>query len=303
MRTGVFLSLLTAMMVGCGVDAALPEPPVDEAQAELRLLRPYLALGDSIAFGYNPVDAQEPSGPVDRFTGYPELIGRALIAASNASCPGETSSSLIDATEPDNGCRAWRQAGGAMHVQYAGVEQSQLDYALEYLKWHPDTATVSLGIGANDLLLLQSTCAADHYDDPDATQRCIGEGIPSTIETAARNVARILTKLRRAGYVGEIVVVTYYSLQYTDREALDLQAIAGLDQALVSVAQKAGDNVTVATGFSAFASVAATADGDACQAGLLYALPDGTCDKHPSAFGQAVLALAIATAETSGDAS
>src|SRR5438128_11800818 len=65
----------------------------------------YLALGDSVAFGYDPtITAPSPA----KFTGYPEIVAEiAHLSKSkkevNAACPGETSSSSLIGW-PDNGC-------------------------------------------------------------------------------------------------------------------------------------------------------------------------------------------------------
>src|SRR5664280_232851 len=56
----------------------------------------YLALGDSIPFGYNPLlmpvpPATTPAPVVTDFVGYPELAAPKLkLALTNASCPGQT---------------------------------------------------------------------------------------------------------------------------------------------------------------------------------------------------------------------
>ena len=52
----------------------------------------------------------------------------------------------------------------------------------------------------------------------------------------------------------------------------------------------------IADGFGAFLVASLLNGGDACAAGLLVQLPDGTCDVHPSIAGQRVLADAVLTA-------
>src|SRR4051812_17361312 len=60
----------------------------------------YLALGDSIAFGYDP------STDHSSDAGYPELLAqRRGLALSNAACPGEASGGFLSETGDDNGCR------------------------------------------------------------------------------------------------------------------------------------------------------------------------------------------------------
>ena len=67
----------------------------------------YLALGDSVTFGYEEAQVvPAPNRPdASSFLGYPELLGSELhLKIVNASCPGETSSSLIDPTAQSYGC-------------------------------------------------------------------------------------------------------------------------------------------------------------------------------------------------------
>src|SRR5437763_1660838 len=69
----------------------------------------YLALGDSVAFGYNPnVPVTPLPSPFD-YSGYPESVADKLHLTKpkkivNASCPGETSYSFLKFNVPDNGC-------------------------------------------------------------------------------------------------------------------------------------------------------------------------------------------------------
>src|SRR5215472_1068235 len=67
----------------------------------------YLALGDSVAFGYVPPNAVPAPNYLDphSLVGYPELLARQLHEhVANASCPGETSTSMLVAGAPSNGC-------------------------------------------------------------------------------------------------------------------------------------------------------------------------------------------------------
>jgi hypothetical protein len=282
-------------LIGCAGEVAATD---DGTQQDLKLLKSYLALGDSVAFGYNPDDYASQPYNIKAFNGYPEVISLAPIPVANASCEGETSLSFLNPAAPDKGCHEDRAKGYALHVTYASQAESQLQYALAFLKTHPTTATVSVGIGANDLLLLQDGCVAKYAPDPAAIGACIQAGALPTIQQTAANVGTILGAIRQSGYTGQLVVVTYYSLQYSDLSDLNLQSIYGLDTALVTVAQDPRLNASVAKGFTAFGAIAKVAGGgDSCKAGLLYQKKDGTgCDKHPSAFGQSVLAGAVAGA-------
>jgi lysophospholipase L1-like esterase len=299
-------ALAAVVLAGCTNQTSEPEAAQGQ---DLTARQPYLALGDSVAFGYNPVDAVNDPTNINAFDGYPEMVTSLLTGRfapnpiANAACEGETSGSFINTSAPDNGCKGWRAAGDAMHVQYASAAESQLQFALSYLAANPNTATVSLGIGANDMLLVQNACEAAYDPTTDANYvadvtNCELSKMPAVIGAAAGNIGYIATAIRQSGYTGQLVLVTYYSTQYTNPNDPTLQSVAGLDQAMVKVAQAYPQlGLSIARGFSAFAQAAtALGGGDACKAGLLYKLQNGTCNIHPSAAGQSVLAGAVAAA-------
>jgi hypothetical protein len=98
------------------------------------------------------------------------------------------------------------------------------------------------------------------------------------------NLGMILSTLRNeAGYDGQIVVVTYYALNYSDAFGMATQALGG------GIAQVAAANgADVANGYEAFRARATEAGGDSTAAGLV--LPN---DVHPSTEGQQLLADAV----------
>src|SRR5258708_15582443 len=113
----------------------------------------YLALGDSVPFGFNPLVS-----PFDanNFVGYPEIAAQRLnIEDVNATCPGEATGGFLSLTGTDNVCRPYRSAF-PLHTQY---NVSQMDYALRYLTGHKDTRLITLTLGANDLFRWQKHCA------------------------------------------------------------------------------------------------------------------------------------------------
>lgn len=246
----------------------------------------YLALGDSIAFGYQPpavIPAADYRDPAN-FTGYPEDVATALgLDVANASCPGETTSSMIKPGAPSNGCETNAQDGPGyrsffpLHVSYDG---SQLRYAVWYLQQHPKTQLVTIGIGANDLFRCQETTADD----------CAGPELRRVLTRVTANLDTILNALRNQGhYRRTLVVLTYYALNYGDQAAVT--QIEALNAALVGPAARYGAHL--ADGFAAFAAASARAGGNTCTAGLRIRLPSGGCDLHPTAYGQRVLATAI----------
>jgi len=272
-----------------GVLALVPAFPASATRASSSSPNDYLALGDSVPFGFSPLLVQPGANP-DVFVGYPQLASNLFIPklnVINASCPGESSTSLISGTRPDNGCQDFRQFIGGLHVPYSG---SQLRFAENYVAANPGTRFVSLTVGANDLLLLQDRCRATVPSQ--GVTACILRGLPSVLDTLRTNLTTIYARLRAAGFQGDFVAVTYYSLNY--RDLLVTGAVGTLDSVLASVTGAFGGRV--ADGFSAFAVASAPFGGDPCRAGLLIHRTLDTCDIHPSPAGAALLASAFRTA-------
>jgi lysophospholipase L1-like esterase len=250
----------------------------------------YLALGDSVAFGYVPPEAvPAPKYLVaNSFVGYPEYLAQQLDErVSNASCPGETTASLLIAGAQSNGCE--NSPGSPvgyrtlypLHVQYQGT---QIDYALDYLAAHKHTRLITIDIGANDAFLCQET-TPDHCSSPVELA-----GVAAEI---AGNLGTIFHDLRvEAGYQGPIVTLAYYSLSYSD--PTQVAGTQFLNSVIAGVTTANGG--IVADGFTAFEGPSLAFGGDPCAAGLLIKLPDGTCNIHPSPTGQRLLAGAIAQA-------
>jgi lysophospholipase L1-like esterase len=241
----------------------------------------FLALGDSVAFGFTPGAVTPPQRYLDarNFVGYPDDIARALgLRLANASCPGETTASLIDAAAPSNGCENAYRTTFPLHVEYTGA---QLAFAVRYLRAHSHTRLVTINIGANDMFLCQK--------DP-ATNGCSGAAFSAALEQVSENLGTILATLRQqAHYRGELVLLSYYSLSYTD--PTQVAFTKALNAALIAPAVRF--HGTVADGFTAFQTFSAAAGGSPCTAGLLVPLPTGGCDIHPSQFGHLVLAQAV----------
>jgi lysophospholipase L1-like esterase len=239
--------------------------------------RTYLALGDSVPFGFRPGQPPEVYADPDNFVGYPELVAEDWhLRVLNASCPGETTASFIDATAQSNGCQNGLGSDVGyrdqfpLHVDYAG---SQLDYAVEVLEEEPKVRLVTLQIGANDFFICSQTGACG-----------TPEGVQALAAQVGQTVEGILSALREeAGYTGRIAVVTYYALDYTDPATTAIQA---LNSALAAAA--AANGAVVADGFAAFAPRALAAGGSSIAAGLV--IPG---DVHPTEEGQRLLATAV----------
>jgi GDSL-like Lipase/Acylhydrolase family len=243
---------------------------------------PYLALGDSVPFGFITQAGFEYIN-ADNFIGFPKYIGQELrFQTTNAACPGETTSSFLSSVGADNGCRFFRSQA-PLHVPYGST---QLDFALAFLRGHPQTRLVTVHLGADDLLLLEHACAGD--------PSCMASGLPQVLAaTISTNMQTILSDIREAGFKGVIVVVNYYSVDYSDAAGTQLTQL--LNQAVA--APVAGQGVVVADVFTSFRAAASSAfaGGNTCRAGLLNALPPNefTCDFHPSQSGQGLISRTV----------
>jgi lysophospholipase L1-like esterase len=244
-----------------------------------------LALGDSVVFGYI-TQAGHQYVNANNFIGSPEYFADALhMNVANAGCPGEATSSFLSSTGADNGCRTFRSMF-PLHVAY---NSTQLAFATTFLLHHREARLVSIGIGANDLFLLEEACAAN----PNPSQ-CINAGLPATLAEVASNMATILADLRATGFGGVIIIVNYYSLDYSDPVGTGVTEL--LNQAITAPAKAYG--AVVADVFMAFKKVVGNPaiGGKTCNAGLLNVDPqDQTlCDVHPSQSGQQLIAKTIA---------
>jgi len=285
---GAAVVALTAAGVTPAAAASTPAPVTQGAR--------YLALGDSIAFGFRESDAvQTPHyNRPSTFHGYPYLIAKNLgLRLTNAACPGETAASFITAGKYDHGCSLQEdetspgyRAAFPLHTHYTSPSESQLQFAIAYLKKFPNTRLVTLQIGANDGL------------------RCIELGncpdLPSKVALAKRVQKRlnyILTALTtKAGYHGQLVLVNYYSVNSASQDAnTNSQLLNGAEGQVASRFK----NVTIADSYARFASGSRNAPGNnTCAAGLETLLtdnvpPNGTCGIHPSLAGHALIASAV----------
>ena len=285
-RRAAVVVLGLAVAVTAGLMSALPASAAPVAGPAAN--GTYLALGDSVAFGFVPSDAVPAPNyrSANSFVGYPEDVGQALrLGVWNASCPGETTASMLVPGAQSNGCEnslgspIGYRTQFPLHVQYQGT---QMDYALKYLAVHRHTQLVTIDIGANDAFLEESLCQE--------VPACIVAGFPALLNEIAANLATMYKEIRDvAHYQGLLVALTYYSTNYNDPATVGLvKAINGV----ITSATVAADG-EVADGFGAFEVGSAHFSGDPCAAGLLIKLPDGTCNIHPSPAGHLLLAQAI----------
>lgn len=167
--------------------------------------RYYLALGDSLAFGFqfDKFNANFPSEPASLFsTGYADVFAGMLreirpeLTTVNYGCTGETSSTFIQ-----GGC-LYTAAGFPLHDSYDG---SQLSAALEFLHAHRGRVSpITINLGTNDLNALTALCGDD--------VACYYANGPAVLDHIATNLNYILSELRAAAPDTEIITFTTYDV-------------------------------------------------------------------------------------------
>lgn len=200
---------VVALVGSAGGAAAGPQGP-----AEPRAMGWYLALGDSLAAGYQPGQGD------DRDGGYVGDVLEAVQAEQpktklvNLACSGATTVSMV---QGDEDC--------------AYEEGTQLAQAVEFLHAHArNTRLVTIDVGANDI----TSCARPAIDYTCAA---------AALQRINANLGHILTSLRAAaGADVEIVVLNYYNPFL----AAYLQGAAGRALAMQSTALQAQLNAVIA---------------------------------------------------------
>ena len=273
-----FLALLSALALW--LVAAIPASASSEGH-------PYLALGDSVTFGFSPL--LDPSN-ASNFIGYPDIVAQRLnVEDVNPACSGEATGSFISLTGLDNVCRPYR-AAFPLHVSYTGT---QLQFATNFLKNNPRTRLVSFMLDANDLFRVSSGAPGPAPWPPTG---CYTPNLGLYFATCAvQNMTTIFKAIRDTGYHGLLVVLTYYALDYSSASGVFVTQQL-LNKAMLTAA--APFNVVVAHGFEALQGAAQPFGGDSCKAGLLIVLSTSplTCDVHPTPKGRDLLAGAVVDA-------
>jgi lysophospholipase L1-like esterase len=190
--------------------------------------RYYLALGDSMAYGFQPTKAHARPSSVD--TGYVDLLAARLRAHApalevvNYGCPGESTVTFVQ-----GGCD-WLKAGGKLH---AGFRGSQLAAAESFLRAHPgQVGPITLTLWGGDLFPLSE------------------KGADARAATAAfgARLASLLRRLRVAAPRAEIIVSGAWDPE-ADRLARTAPLYRAADAAIRRAA--AGSRARVADMFTA----------------------------------------------------
>jgi lysophospholipase L1-like esterase len=177
------------------VAASAASGPVDQRPQAY-----YLALGDSMAFGFQPTKANGPPSrlPPSRFrTGYVDVFAarlRALapkITVVNYGCPGESARTFIE------GRCDWLAEGGRLHDPFKGT---QLGAALAFLRAHPgQVSPITLTLWGNDLF-------ADFAPACKGDLACIRPRASAGLARFTSRLTSIVGRLRAAAPQAEIIV-------------------------------------------------------------------------------------------------
>jgi lysophospholipase L1-like esterase len=245
----------------------------------------YLALGDSLAFGYSEAkfDSLYPEeNPADYNTGYVDDFARVLklgdpnLQVINDGCPGETTESFI------NGPCAYQLEFPLHHPYVNGPDSSQLSDALAYLNAHPGTVNpITIDIGANDALgVIESTCKRE--------VECVVKEAPALFAHIASNLGLILGDLRGAAPHAKIIVLGLYN-PFGEKLAGADELTAELNETMDEVASTVG--ARFADPLPVFNPPGALEEPTIC---LLTNMCTPLEDIHPTDLGYAVLAGLIA---------
>jgi lysophospholipase L1-like esterase len=188
----------------------------------------YLALGDSIAYGFQPNKPR--TGPPSSFdTGYVDVLAARLRKLSpslqvvNYACVGESTRTFVD-----GGCPS--RSDIRLHRSYKGA---QLDAALSFLQAHPgDVSPITVTLYGNDWLpVMQITCAG--------SVACARKHAPSEVSAFAVRLTAILRRIRAAAPNAQIIVTGAWN---PDPNSLQqLRAVYRSFEAAIAAAATASD--------------------------------------------------------------
>ena len=232
----------------------------------------YLALGDSIAFGFQPT--KNPGARPSAFaTGYVDVFAARLrklspkIQVVNYGCPGETS-----VTFTRGGC-PWLAEGRKLHDAFRG---SQLMAAQSFLRAHPgQVSPITVTLWGNDLAPLSAK----------------GKPVRSMIASFAQRFTSILKQLRGKAPAAEIIVTGAWNLE-ADRLAQAEPLYRSLDAAIRRAAT--ASRARVANMFAALNGRGDLKTQKARLCSLTFFCAKG--DPHPTDAGYRAMAKAFMTA-------
>lgn len=271
------LGCLPALLISLALCAA---PSAGAANGQ----RSYLALGDSLAFGYSQAKFNSlfpNENPAAYDTGYVDDFGRVLtllnprLKVVNDGCPGETTDSFI------NGPCQYQLAFPLHHPYVGGPASSQLSDALAYIEAHRGRVSpITIDIGANDALgVIKGVCNLEPL--------CIAGHAPALFGHIATNLGAILAQLRSHARNAQLVVLGLYN-PFGSTIAGGDQLTAQLNETMAHVA--AGFKARFADPLPLFNPPGALEQPTIC---LLTNMCTPLVDIHPTDLGYRVLAGVI----------
>jgi lysophospholipase L1-like esterase len=261
----VGLVLLTAPAA-----SAAPGPVYQAPQAY------YLALGDSMTYGFQPTKAELP--PSEFRTGYVDVFAARLRALApkirvvNYGCPGESAK-----TFSEGGC-PWLAEGRRLHDPFKGT---QLQAALAFLRGHRgQVSPITLTLWGNDLFEDFSPACKGEF-------ACIRSHAQPGLAKFTTRLASIVGRLRAAAPKAEIILTGAWNFDVAQIEKSE-PLFRSIDAAIARAA--AAGNARVARMYPVFNP--AGKKHRICS--LTYVCSKG--DLHPTDAGYRAMAAAFLAA-------
>ena len=156
----------------------------------------YLALGDSITFGYQAYKHAAGLPPSAFNTGYVDVFADHLreiqpaITIVNYGCPGESTRSFL------KGPCLWTEFGEQLHDDFSG---RQLDAAVNFLRAHPgQVSPITITLWGNNVREFSAKCQGD--------AACIENGAFKFIDDLTKDLTKILRALRKEAPDADIIL-------------------------------------------------------------------------------------------------
>jgi len=231
----------------------------------------YLALGDSMTYGFQPTKVRPGARPSDFKTGYVDVFGAELrrlspnIEVINYGCPGESTVTFARG--------GWNCDGIKLHDAY---RRPQLKAAVSFLRAHPgQVSPITVTLWGGDLAPLSAK----------------GKRARSAIASFASRFKVILAQLRAAAPSAEIIVTGAWNPE-ADRLQQVEPLYRSVDAAIARAAAASGDRVANMFGALDGAGNVKARQARLCR--LTFYCSKG--DPHPTDAGYRAMANAFMTA-------
>jgi lysophospholipase L1-like esterase len=238
----------------------------------------YLALGDSVTYGYQASKIAPGFTAEDFGTGYVDVFAAQLrsiqptIEVVNYGCPGESSTTFSEGGCPVVG------TGFPLHDAFSGP---QLDAALSFLRAHPgEVSPITITLWGNDVRELVSGCGFD--------LACIRAGAPAMITGLVSNLDTVLRRLRATAPNAEIIVTGAWD-SFVGNFAIADPLFIAMNAAIADAVAR--DGARFADVFPIFNPQGDEAAETAAICTLLLICIEG--DSHPSDAGYRAIANAV----------